>query len=50
MGIAKMDGWRTAWINDLQRGWLESGVFIGSPGRCSVDQALRRLPAMEANR
>ena len=28
---------------DLQRVWLESGVFTGSPGRCSVDQALARL-------
>ncbi len=28
---------------DLQGVWLESGVFTGSPGRCSVDQALARL-------
>jgi hypothetical protein len=29
-----MDDRRGAWINDLQRGWLESGVNSASPGRC----------------
>jgi hypothetical protein len=38
-----LDARRPAWINDLQGVWLESGVFIGSPGRLSVDQALARL-------
>ncbi len=33
---------------DLQAGWLESGVFTGSPGRLSVDQALARLVALLA--
>jgi hypothetical protein len=35
---------KAAWINDLQRGCLESGVFIASPGTPSVDRALARLP------
>jgi hypothetical protein len=35
--IVPDSGWRPAWINDLQRGELESGVFIGSPGSPSVD-------------
>jgi hypothetical protein len=39
----KAAGWRAAWINDLQGGRLESGVFIGSPGRPLVEQALARL-------
>jgi hypothetical protein len=32
-----------AWINGLQGGRLESGVFTGSPGRYLVDQVLARL-------
>jgi hypothetical protein len=38
-------GWRPAWINDLQREGLESGVFIGSPGSPLVEPALARLSA-----
>jgi hypothetical protein len=41
--VGQLDGWRAAWINDLQRGGLESGVFAGSPGRHLVDRALARL-------
>ena len=37
-------GWRPVWINDLQRAGLESGVFIGSPGRLLVEQPWARLP------
>jgi hypothetical protein len=38
-----LNAWRPAWINDLQGGRLKSGVFIGSPGRCLVEQAVARL-------
>jgi filamentous hemagglutinin family protein len=34
---------RPAWINDLQPVTLKSGVFIGSPGRPSIEPALARL-------
>ncbi len=37
-------GWRSAWINDLQGGGLESGVNTGSQRGWSVDQAGARLP------
>jgi hypothetical protein len=36
-------GLEAAWINDLQRRGLESGVNRLSPGRYSVDRALARL-------
>jgi hypothetical protein len=38
-----VDAWRAAWNNDLRRGGLENGVFIGSPGRHSVEPARARL-------
>ena len=39
-GVAR----RPAPINDLQRGGLESGVFIGSPGSTLGDRPWARLP------
>jgi hypothetical protein len=38
-----MTAWRPAWINDLQGGGLENGVFIGSQGRPGVERPLARL-------
>ena len=34
---------RPAWINDLQRVWLEKGDNRASPGSVLVDRALARL-------
>jgi hypothetical protein len=45
VGKRPATGRRSAWINDLQGVWLESGVNRASPGSTPVEPALARLAA-----